>query len=91
MIAGSSFAFCLVLLTTGTRLWVRNNRSRALGADDVLIGPAAVGCLAYLSLLIAQESAGRLGKHIYDCTYQEFRWFYEVIFFLLKIRKWVRS
>lgn len=78
MITGSSFALILLLIITTARLWVRGHRSRAFGADDYAIIPGALGCVAYLSLNIAQESAGCLGKHIYHCTYQEFRWFYEV-------------
>lgn len=78
MIVGGSFAILLVMIITLARLWVRKYRSRAIGADDILIIPAAIGCVAYISLDIAQESAGCLGKHIYECTYQEFRWFYEL-------------
>ena len=80
MITGSSFALLLLLVITTARLWVRGHRSRAFGADDYAIIPGALGCVVYLSLLIAQESAGCLGKNIYHCTYQEFRWFYEVCY-----------
>ncbi|KAI4217985.1 MAG: hypothetical protein L6R36_009180 [Xanthoria steineri] len=78
MITGSSFALLLLLVITTARLWVRGHRSRAFGADDYAIIPGALGCMAYLSLVIAQETAGCLGKNIYHCTYQEFRWFYEL-------------
>lgn len=80
MITGSSFALLLLLVITTARLWVRGHRSRAFGADDYAIIPGALGCMAYLSLVIAQETAGCLGKNIYHCTYQEFRWFYEVCY-----------
>ena len=78
MVVGASFALFFVLIITSARLGVRIYRSRAFGADDILIIPAAVGCVAYICLDIAQETAGCLGKHIYACTYQEFKWFYEV-------------
>lgn len=69
MIIGSSFAIALVLLITCSRLAVRKFRSRALGADDAFIIPAAIGCIVYLAMNIASESAGCLGHHLYDCTY----------------------
>ena len=78
IVVGSSFAILLVLVITGTRLWVRKYRLRTLGVDDVLIIPAGVGCIVCLSLTIALESVGCVGKHVYDCTYQEYDWFYEV-------------
>lgn len=78
MIIGSSFAIAFALIITCSRLWVRVFRSRAFGADDVVIIPAAIGCVAYLALDIASERAGCLGKHIYDCTYEEIGWFYVV-------------
>ena len=78
MIIGTSFAIALVILITSTRIWVRLFRSRAFGSDDIVIIPAAIGTCAYLGLNIATEAAGCLGEHIYDCTYSEFAWFYEV-------------
>ena len=78
MIAGTSFAIAFVIIITGMRVWTRLFRTHAFGADDVVIIPAAVGCLAYLSLCIAQQTAGCLGSHLWDCTYREFGWFYEV-------------
>lgn len=78
MIIGSSFAIAFAIIITCSRLWIRIYRSRAFGADDVVIIPATVGCLAYLSLDIASERVGCLGKHIYYCTYEELGWFYEV-------------
>ena len=78
MVVGASFAVLLVLMITSARLCVRFYRSRSFGADDIFIIPAAVGCIAYLCLDIAQETAGCLGKHVYACTYEQFKWFYEV-------------
>lgn len=78
MIIGSSFAIALVLLITCSRLGIRKYRSRALGADDVLIIPAAIGCIVYLGLDIASESVGCLGQHLYDCTYHELYQFIKV-------------
>lgn len=78
MIIGSSIAIALVLVITCSRLWIRKFRSRALGADDVVIIPAAIGCIAYLANDIASESAGCLGKHLYDCTYVEVDQFIKV-------------
>lgn len=78
LIVGTSFAIAFASIITCTRLWVRIYRKRAFGADDALIIPAALGCVAYLGLNIATEAASCLGKHVYDCTYQEYRWFWEV-------------
>lgn len=78
MITGTSFAIAFAIIITCTRIWVRIHRKHAFGADDAVIIPAALGCVAYLSLNIATEAASCLGKHVYDCTYQEFRWFREV-------------
>ena len=78
MIIGSSFAIALGVIITCARLWVRIFRTRAFGADDVVIIFACIGCVAYLALDIASETAGCLGKHIYNCTYEEFGYFYEV-------------
>ena len=78
MIAGTSVAIFFVIVITCTRLWVRKYRTRAFGVDDMVIIPAAIGCVAYLSLTIATEAAGCLGEHIYDCTYEEYGWFWEV-------------
>lgn len=78
MIIGTSFAIAFAIIITCSRLWIRMFRSRAFGADDIVIIPAAIGCVAYLALVIASERAGCLGKHIYDCTYKELGWFYEV-------------
>jgi hypothetical protein len=71
MIIGSSIAIALVLLITCSRLGIRKFRSHALGVDDVVIIPAALGCIVYLAIAIASESAGCLGQHLYDCTYVE--------------------
>ena len=78
MIVGGSFAIALAIIITCARLWVRIFRQRAFGADDVVIIFACIGCVAYLAVDIASETAGCLGKHIYNCTYEEFGYFYEV-------------
>ena len=78
LVIGMSFAMALVILVTGARLWVRTFRSRALGADDITIIPAAIGSLAYMALDISIVRAGGLGKHLYDCTYEEIGWFVTV-------------
>lgn len=78
MIIGSSFAIALALIITCARLWIRAFRKRAFGADDVVIIPACIGCVVYLALDIASESAGCLGEHIYNCTYEKFGNFYVV-------------
>ena len=78
MIIGSSFAIALGVIITCARLWVRICRTRAFGADDVVIIFACIGCVAYLAVDIASETAGCLGKHIYNCTYEEFGYLHEV-------------
>lgn len=75
MIVGVSFAIALVILVTCSRLYTRKFRKRAFGADDLVIIPGAIGCVGYLSLIIAQATVGCLGKHLYDCTYHEVGWF----------------
>lgn len=78
LIIGSSFAIAIAIIITCSRLWARTFRSRAFGADDVVIIPAAIGCVVSLALSIASETAGCLGKHVFDCTYEEIDWFYVV-------------
>ena len=78
LIVGSSFTIALVLTITCSRLWVRKFCLRSFKADDWVIIPAAIGCVAYLSLYITNKTAGCSGKHIYNCTYEEFGWSYEV-------------
>ena len=78
MIIGASCAITLIIFVTCARLWVRFCRTRMLGADDITIIAACVGCVVYLSMLITTESIGCLGRHIYNCTYKEVGYFYEV-------------
>lgn len=78
MIIGSSVAIVLVLLITCARIWARKFRSRALGADDVVMIPAAIGCIMYLALNIASESSGCLGQHLDVCSYIEVQRFIKV-------------
>ena len=78
LIIGSSFAIILIILITCSRLWVRKFRLRSFKADDWVIIPAAIGCVTFLSSTIAIAKVGCLGKHVQDCTYDEFGRFYEV-------------
>ena len=72
-IIGESFALALIILITGTRLWVRASRN-SIGADDWVIIPGALGCVAYHALDIGSNTVGCVGKHVYDCTYREIIW-----------------
>lgn len=78
LITGSSFAIVLVILITCLRLWIRKFLLRSFNLGDWIIIPAIIGCITFLSLDIASETAGCLGKHINNCTYDEFDWTYEV-------------
>ena len=78
LIIGSSIAIFLVMSITCLRLLVRKFRLRSVKADDWVIVPAAIGCVAFLSITIATESAGCMGKHIYNCTYDELGWTFKV-------------
>lgn len=78
MIIGSSIAIVLVLFITSARIGARRFRSRALGADDVVMVPAAIGCIMYLALNIASESGGCLGQHLDVCSYVEIEKFIKV-------------
>ena len=74
IIIGISFAIFFTLIITTARLWVRRYHLRAFGVDDFLIIPAAMGCVTFLGLQIAEGVVGGLGKPIYSCTYQEYAW-----------------
>ena len=79
MIASTSVAIALVILITGTRLGLRVFRKDLkVGLDDFVIVPAALATVAYMALAIGSVVYGGAGKHIYDMTYQELDWFYEV-------------
>ncbi|KAL8825469.1 MAG: hypothetical protein Q9191_004401, partial [Dirinaria sp. TL-2023a] len=65
MIVGAAFAILFAFIITTARLWVRKFYLRAFGVDDILIIPAAVGCVTYLCVEIVQEVAGCVGQHIY--------------------------
>ena len=58
MVIGQSFAIGIVIIFTCARLWVRKFRLRAFGADDAVMIPAALACVAYFALDIASETAG---------------------------------
>ena len=68
MIIGSSLAFALLIISISARLWVRLFGSRALGADDIVIVPASIGCMVYLSSTIARKAVGCSGRHLVDFT-----------------------
>lgn len=78
MIIGEVFAIALAIIITIARLTVRWSKLHTLGADDLMIIPACLCCVVYLSLNLASETAGCLGRHIYTCTYEEFERFYYV-------------
>lgn len=46
-IIGTFFALAFASIITCTRLWVRKYRTHAFGADDMVIIPAAIGCVTY--------------------------------------------
>ncbi|CRG87381.1 hypothetical protein PISL3812_04398 [Talaromyces islandicus] len=75
LIIGNGFAIFFVLAFTITRLLLRKFYTRTFGADDWVIIPGALGCVAYLCMNIASETAGCLGKHMWDCTYKEIGWY----------------
>lgn len=78
MVIGDAFAIALVLAITIARLTVRWSKLLRLGTDDLMIVPACICCVAYLSLDLASETVGCLGRSIYTCTYEEFEKFYFV-------------
>ena len=79
MIASTSAAMALVILITGARLGLRFfRRDLKVGIDDFVIVPAALTAVAYFALAIGMVVYGGAGKHIYDLTYEELDWFYEV-------------
>ena len=78
MIVGCSIAIVVVLFITSARIGARKFRSRALGGDDVVMIPAAIGCIMYLALNVASESAGCLGQHLDVCSYVEIEHFVKV-------------
>ncbi|KAM0799547.1 hypothetical protein BDR22DRAFT_778823, partial [Usnea florida] len=89
MIASLSVAMALVILITGARLYLRySRRDLKVGIDDFVIVPAALTAVAYFALAIGMVVYGGAGKHIYDMTYEEVDWFYElgfigiIVFFL---------
>ena len=79
MIASTSVAMALVIIITGARLYLRYFRKELkVGIDDFVIVPAALATVAYMALAIGLVVYGGVGKHIYDMTYEEINWFYEV-------------
>ena len=78
MTIGDTLAIALALSITIARLAARWSNLHKLGADDLMIVPACLCCVAYLSLNIASQTAGCLGRHVYTCTYEEFEKTYYV-------------
>ena len=71
----------LVIIITGARLGLRFfRRDLKVGYDDWAIGPAMLAAVAYMAMAIAMVRYGGAGKHIYDLTYEEVDWFYQVRF-----------
>lgn len=76
IIAAMSVAIFLVLSITGTRLGLRVLRKDLQwGWDDIVVVPAALCVISWLSIVIAMTTHGGLGKHYYDVTYDEVYWF----------------
>jgi len=76
MIIGQSFAIAVIAIITISRLLTRKFYLRSWGMDDWVIIPGILGGIAYLCLDIVAVSKGCLGKHQWDCTYEELGWFY---------------
>lgn len=53
-------------------------RSRVFGPGDMTIIPACIGSAAYLAIGGVLQRIRCLGQHIYNCTYQEYGYFYMV-------------
>ena len=79
LITCMTLAIALILLMTGTRLYLRVFwKDLSMGYDDLVIIPAAIGASSWYSLMIALAIYGGAGKHIYDITYSELDHFYRV-------------
>ena len=74
----------LVIVITGARLWLRVfRRDLKVGYDDWAIVPALLATVAYMAVAVAMVVYGGAGKHLYDLTYREANWFYQVCFVFL--------
>ena len=72
MLAGISVGMLVIFVVTSMRLYSRwRGRSSALGLDDFFIIWAAAAGLTWLSVQTAMITQGDLGKHAWDCTYEE--------------------
>lgn len=78
IIVGASFALAIVTTITTARIGIRWSRLGTLGADDVVIIPAYLSCIAYIGLMLACVTVGCLGRHVYTCTYKEMGHVFEV-------------
>ena len=79
LITCMTLAIALTFLITGTRFYLRVFRKDlSIGYDDLVIIPAAIGALSWYSLMIALAIHGGAGKPIYDITYYELNYFYQV-------------
>ena len=76
IITSASITIVLVLAITTLRLSLRFfRRDLRIGYDDFAIIPAALGVCVWLALQIAIVRIGGDGKHLYDVTYMEIRYF----------------
>ena len=79
LITCMTLAIALILLITGTRLYLRVFwKDLSMSYDDLVIIPAAIGALSWYSLMIALAIYGGAGKPIHDITYSELNSFYRV-------------
>ena len=90
IIASTSVAMVLVILITGARLWLRCfRRDLKVGYDDWAIVPAMLATITYMAMAIGMVVYGGAGRHVYDLTYEEINWFYQVRFgSFLDEREW---
>jgi hypothetical protein len=87
IIASAAVTMVLVIAITGTRLGLRFfRRDLKWGLDDYFIIPAALLTIVFLAVVISEVTNGGLGKHIYDLTYQEVNWLFQVTMAVLTIR-----
>ncbi len=76
----------LVILITGTRLYLRfSRRDLRVGIDDYVIIPAALLTIAFLAIVMSEVTYGGAGKHLYDLTYKELNWLSAVTVTVLTI------
>lgn len=80
ILASTAVTIFLVVLITGSRLGLRIfRRDLKVGIDDYVIVPAALLTIAFLAIAMSEVTYGGAGKHMYDLTYEEFNWLFEVM------------